>query len=311
MNNRSKPIYVETHIRSSVEKLWEFTQTPEIHERWDLRFTDIHYLPRSDEGQPQQFLYSTRIGFGLEIQGKGETVGDQLGSLQQRTSALKFWSDDPKSLIREGSGYWKYTPVADEVRFITAYDYTVRYGVPGKIFDRLIFRPLLGWATAWSFDRLRRWLEQGLDPGVAFRQSLVHASARLTLAFVFIYQGVIPKLIYRHPDEITMLINSGINTGAALSVLALIGWSEIVFGLLFILLWRARWLFVLTILLMVAAILNIAVYSASYLVAAFNPVTLNLLVVSLAVIGILSNTDLPSARRCLRKKPELQDEVNL
>jgi hypothetical protein len=108
-----------------------------------------------------------------------------------------------------------------------------------------------------------------------------------------------------------MLINSGINTGAALSVLALIGWSEIVFGLLFILLWRARWLFVLTILLMVAAILNIAVYSASYLVAAFNPVTLNLLVVSLAVIGILSNTDLPSARRCLRRKPELQDEVNL
>jgi hypothetical protein len=311
MNNRSQPIYVETHIRSSVEKLWEYTQTPEIHQRWDLRFTDIHYLPHSDGDQSQQFLYSTRIGFGLKIQGKGETVGNARGSLQQRTSALKFWSDDPKSLIREGSGYWKYTPVAGVVRFITAYDYTVRYGILGKVFDKLIFRPLLGWATAWSFDRLRLWLEQGLDPGVAFRQSLVHATARVTLAFIFIYQGVIPKLIYRHPDEITMLTNSGVTPGTALSLLTLIGWSEVVFGLLFILLWRAHWLFVLAILLMVAAILNVAVYSASYLFAAFNPVTLNVLVVSLAIVGILSSINLPSARRCLRQKPELQDEVNL
>ncbi len=311
MNNHPKPIYVEIHIRSSVEKLWEYTQTPEIHQRWDLRFTDIHYLLCPDEGQPQQFLYSTRIGFGLKIQGKGETVGNAIGSLQQRTSALKFWSDDPKSLIREGSGYWKYTPAAGVVRFITAYDYTVRYGTLGKIFDKLIFRPLLGWATAWSFDRLRLWLERGLDPSVAFRQSLAYAVARMTLAFVFIYQGVIPKLIYRHPDEITMLTNSGITPSTALSLLTLIGWSEVVFGLLFILLWRARWLFVLAILLVAAAILNIAVYSASYLTAAFNPVTLNFLVVSLAAVGILSSINLPSARWCLRQKPELQNEVNL
>jgi hypothetical protein len=261
MNSHSNPIYVEAHIRSSVEKLWEFTQTPELHERWDLRFTDIRYLTRSNDSQPQQFLYSTRIGFGLKIQGSGETAGNQMGSHGQRTSALKFWSDDSKSLIREGSGYWKYTPAADNIRFITAYDYTVRYGALGRIFDRLIFRPLLGWATAWSFDRLRLWLEQGLNPGVVFRQSLVYATARVALAFVFIYQGVVPKLIYRHPDEILMLINSGVTPDAVLPLLAVIGWAEIVFGLLFILLWRARWPFLLTIFLMVAAILNIALYS--------------------------------------------------
>jgi hypothetical protein len=98
MKSHSKPIYVEAHIRSSIEKLWEFTQSPELHERWDLRFTDIHYLPRSHDNQPQQFLYSTRIGFGFKIQGRGETVGNQMSSHGQRTSALRFWSDDPKGL---------------------------------------------------------------------------------------------------------------------------------------------------------------------------------------------------------------------
>jgi hypothetical protein len=38
--------------------------------------------------------------------------------------------------------------------------------------------------------------------------------------------------------------------------------------------------------------------------AAFNPVTLNLLVAVLAAVGLLSLRDLPSARRCLRVAPK-------
>jgi hypothetical protein len=43
------------------------------------------------------------------------------------------------------------------VRFLTGYDYGTRFGLPGQVIDRLALRPLLGWATAWSFDRLRLW----------------------------------------------------------------------------------------------------------------------------------------------------------
>jgi len=32
-------VYVETLIRGPIDKLWRLTQTPELHERWDLRFT--------------------------------------------------------------------------------------------------------------------------------------------------------------------------------------------------------------------------------------------------------------------------------
>src|SRR5260370_21842410 len=100
-------IYVEIAIRCSMDELWEKTQNPELHQRWDLRFTQIEYLPREPE-EPQKFLYSTRIGFGLKIAGSGESTGTRNCDDVTRTSSLKFWSADLKSLIKVGSGYWKY-----------------------------------------------------------------------------------------------------------------------------------------------------------------------------------------------------------
>jgi len=102
-------IYVEILIRSSMDNLWEKTQNPKLHQRWDLRFSEIDYLPRKP-GEAQEFLYATRIGGGLRIEGAGESTGERDDASGQRTSALKFWSDDPKSLIKLGSGYWKYIP---------------------------------------------------------------------------------------------------------------------------------------------------------------------------------------------------------
>ena len=156
-------IYVESLIRGEMDELWEKTQNPKLHQRWDLRFSEIEYLPRQDR-EPQRFLYVTRIGGGARIEGAGESVGEREDATGQRTSALKFWSEDPKSLIRSGSGYWKYVPGRDGIQFITSYDYQTRFGALGTIVDKLMFRPLLGWATAWSFDCLRLWIDAGIPP---------------------------------------------------------------------------------------------------------------------------------------------------
>lgn len=302
MSAHADSIYVEILIRGPMDELWRRTQTPELHEQWDLRFTDITYLPRSDENQPQRFLYATRIGFGLKIQGEGESVGNQTGPRGQRTSALKFWSDDPKSLIREGTGYWKYTPMDDGIRFETGYDYDVRLGVVGQLFDRMIFRPLIGWATAWSFDRMRLWIEKGIDPAISLERSLIHALARLTVAFVWLYQGAIPKLIYHHPDELAMLHDAGVPA----NLVNVVGWAEVGSGLLLLLAWRTQWLFLVTIGLMILALAGVALNSPVYLVAAFNPVTLNVLMIALSLVGYLSGRDVPSARRCQRRRSENQ-----
>jgi hypothetical protein len=64
--------------------------------------------------------------------------------------------------------------------------------------------------------------------------------------------------------------------------------------------WRIRSLFPLNIVLMLLAIVAVAIHSPAYLTAAFNPLTLNLCVISLAVIGWVASRTLPSARTCLR-----------
>jgi hypothetical protein len=123
----SKGLYVELPMKAGMERLWQLTQDPALHQRWDLRFSTIRYLPKSDDAAPQQFLYETRIGFGLAIAGEGESTGTRSSTTGERTSALRFWSDDPKSLIRTGAGYWKYIPEEDgRIRFF----YLVRLSDP-------------------------------------------------------------------------------------------------------------------------------------------------------------------------------------
>jgi hypothetical protein len=297
-------IYVEARIHGPMDELWRLTQTPDVHVRWDLRFTDIEYLPRPDETRPQQFLYATRIGFGLAIEGRGETVGERNAQNGERTSALKFWSDDPKSLIREGSGYWRYVPGDDGLRFMTYYDYRVRFGALGRLFDAVAFRPLLGWATAWSFDRLRLWIERAIDPAVSLQRSLIHLVARVAVAFVWLYQGAVPKLVARHADELSIVLCSGVSAETAPLVVTILGWMEVVVGLAVLIFFHQRWPFIVTIVLMLLATVSVAVNAPQFLVAAFNPVCLNVLMIAVVVVGLLASRNLPSARRCLRKPPE-------
>lgn len=296
-------IYVEILIHGDMDELWEKTQEPGLHQRWDLRFSQIEYLPR-EPGQAQKFLYATRIGAGLRIEGAGESTGERNASGGERTSALKFWSEDFKSLIEFGSGYWKYVPDGDGIRFITAYDYRTRFGAIGPVIDKFLFRPLLGWATAWSFDRLRLWIEQGVSPEASRSQACIYVLSRLALAFVWLYHGLVPKLIYRNPDEVRMLHEAGISDAYLPRVMASIGWAEVCFALVMVVFWRARLPLWFTIVAMIAATAAVAVSSPEYLTGAFNPVSLNLAVTVLAAVALLAGTNLPTAKNCRRKPLE-------
>src|SRR5205809_7731344 len=83
--HRPMKLTAETLIKSDRETVWRLSQTPLLHARWDLRFTDIEYLPRESAAEPQRFRYATRIGFGLAVKGWGETIGDP----ERSTSALR------------------------------------------------------------------------------------------------------------------------------------------------------------------------------------------------------------------------------
>ena len=216
-----------------------------------------------------------------------------------RISALKFWSADPKSLIEEGAGYWKYVPTSEGVRFFTWYDYRTRFGAAGRLLD-LPFRALIGWATAWSFDRLRLWIERGIPPQLSMRMAVIHALARLGIAFTWLWHGLVPKIIFQNADEKAMLAASGLS----LWLLPVVGGIEILFAMAMLALWRWRPIFLVNIAAMMGALGAVAIQSPAYLTAAFNPVTLNALMILLSVVGFLSGSELPSASRCLRRAPK-------
>jgi hypothetical protein len=160
-------IYVEARVRADLDALWEHTQNPALHQRWDLRFSEIG--PAGAEGH---FEYVVRFA-GLRLSGTGISAGERHRPDGTRTSALRFSCDHPLSVIREGSGWWRYVPTIKGIRFLTGYDYQPR----SRIAD-LVFRPALGWATAWSFDRLRLWLETGQSPERSLWQSLAELAVR-------------------------------------------------------------------------------------------------------------------------------------
>ena len=296
---QSPGIYVEILIRGDIEEVWRQSQSPELHEPWDLRFTKIQYLPRASEAEPQRFNYTTRIGFGLQIVGQGESTGNREEATGLRTSALKFWSADSKSLIEEGSGYWQYIPTENGVRFLTWYDYRTRFGAIGRLLDRALFRPLLGWATAWSFDRLRLQIDKGLEPRASLRLSAIHAFSRAAIAIIWLWQGLVPKLLLNQADERAMMAASHLST----KLVPVVGLIELAIAAWAILSWRRPSFFVFNILAMAAALANVTVVFPSYLVAAFNPVTLNLAMIALSLVGYIAAAEIPSASRCLRQPP--------
>jgi hypothetical protein len=153
------PVYVEIEIRSSMDRVWEQTQNTAQHARWDLRFSSITPI---DElvGGGYRFRYERRLPFHT-IVGTGTAVGERHNADGSRTSALRFTTRDRLSPLAGGRGYWRYVPTATGVRFSTGYDYTPGWG---SLLDRLVMRRVIGWMTAWSFDRLRIWAETGVEP---------------------------------------------------------------------------------------------------------------------------------------------------
>lgn len=160
MHVSDRPIRVEIVIAADLETVWRLTQDPVLHARWDARFSRIVPVASGSGGDaPWRFRYERRM-LGLTLRGTGIALGTREGAGGARTSALRFTTDDRRSPLRDGRGYWRYEPVEGGTRFITGFDYTPGWGA---LLDRAV-RPVVAWLTAASFARLRRWAERGEPP---------------------------------------------------------------------------------------------------------------------------------------------------
>ena len=159
---KDRALYVETTISASMETVWELTQDPQQHVRWDARFSRIVPVGFRDD-QAQEFRYELDLPMRT-IRGTGVSRGDRLSARGERTSALIFEPSDGFSPLGSGRGYWRYVPVDGGVRFFTGYTYAPGWGWLGRLLDPLVTRRFVWWLTAWSFDRLRLWAEDGIEP---------------------------------------------------------------------------------------------------------------------------------------------------
>ncbi|WP_405019373.1 hypothetical protein OHV05_23265 [Kitasatospora sp. NBC_00070] len=178
---RTPPLYIETTIDAPFDRVWELTQLPHLHERWDARFTRIAYVEDGGSG-PVRFHYRLGLGRvggpGPALTGNGITTAERHRADGSRISALRFASDSRWSPLQEGTGYWRYAPEAGQIRFLTGYDYRTWPGPAARRLDRYLIRPCVGWLTAWSFDRLRLWAELGVTPERSRRNAGLELLAR-------------------------------------------------------------------------------------------------------------------------------------
>ena len=299
---RRRPIYVESRVRAPMERLWEATQNPDLHQRWDVRFGSIAYLPRAD-GEPQRFTYATTVAPGVTVVGTGESLGDRDRPDGTRWSGLRFWASDRRSIIDTGAGYWRYIPTDDGIRFLTRYDYRPRWGRLGELIDRWIFRPLFGWGTAWSFDRLRLWLEDGTPPEHSRDLAIAHATAVAGLAGLFAYQGLVPKLWKLDGSDVAIWQDLGLREARAKRVVRAVRAVESGFAIATVVRSRDRWPFAVALAAMPALAIGTANADRSILSHAFNPGSLGA-VAALAGVALLTREGRPSGRRPLRQAPD-------
>jgi uncharacterized membrane protein YphA (DoxX/SURF4 family) len=124
-------------------------------------------------------------------------------------------------------------------------------------------------------------------------QSIAQVS-RLALGLVFIWHGLVPKILWLSVDEVAMIQAHGLP--AAEWVAQAAGLAEILLGLLLVLLRGHRWPLLLAGLLLIGLLVDVALFSPHLLLQAFNPVSTNLAALALCLSAWLAEAKPGRAR---------------
>ena len=108
----------------------------------------------------------------------------------------------------------------------------------------------------------------------------------ITLAVLWIYQGLIPKVLYKAQDEQYIWQQQGFDELISLILMQFSGYIEILFGVLFLIFKQSKILHFLNILGMLGLSLLIAIIDIRYFQHAFNPFVMNVAMASLSIIAL-------------------------
>lgn len=120
-----------------------------------------------------------------------------------------------------------------------------------------------------------------------YKLNQINQIARAVLAFVLFYHGLVPKILFPSETELMLVQLHQLPIDAALfSQMA--GISEMLLACLIVLLRTALWPVYIAMLLLFFLLLDVWLVMPALLVAAFNPVSINVAGLALATIIIIS-----------------------
>jgi uncharacterized membrane protein YphA (DoxX/SURF4 family) len=120
--------------------------------------------------------------------------------------------------------------------------------------------------------------------------------ARLALAAVFIWHGLVPKILWLSPDEVPMIAAHGLPDHPLFApplIAAVGGAAEVLLGIALLAMWRQRWPLLLASAVLLALLLDVVWLSPHLLIQAFNPLSTNL--AALALCAVVWLAEAPSA----------------
>ncbi len=109
--------------------------------------------------------------------------------------------------------------------------------------------------------------------------------ARTILGALFLYHGLVPKILFLSPLEVQMIQAHGLGLPAE-RVAAAAGVAEVLLGMALLLWRRARWPLQLALLSLLLLLVDVAIVTPELLVGAFNPVTTNMAAIGLCLIAL-------------------------
>jgi hypothetical protein len=119
------------------------------------------------------------------------------------------------------------------------------------------------------------------------QDALILGICRFTVAFVWLYQGLVPKLLGPHADELAMNAALGL-VGEERVWLSYAGGSlEVLLGIALLVFYRQRWPWLASLAGMLVLYVFTLVLAPAFVIAAFNSTTVNLSVAALSLIALL------------------------
>ena len=121
----------------------------------------------------------------------------------------------------------------------------------------------------------------------------IYILSRTTVAIIFIYHGLVPKLIFENSHEILMN-NALVPFLPEKSALFISGIAEIIYGIFILVFFASKQLMYPAIIFSVLATLILLFVLPNLFQNAFNPFSINLSLLVLCVINVMSQTETES-----------------